>query len=428
MSERTSTGQTHSSQSPEDGDFHISELFFSRTDERGVIQSGNPVFQRVSGFTWTELLNAPHKLVRHDDMPKAVFWLLWAALKRGEPIGAYVKNRTKTGGHYWVFAVVAPIEGGYLSVRLKPTSQMFEAIPDLYASLRRSEKEDPAETTPEVSAQALLAHLEGLGFPGYQTFMANALTHELTARDQNMREPLDDRLAAFDRMREAVHDIFNEANELHAEFRRIEQIPINLRLQASRTEASGGPVSVISANYRNLAKDTLEFADRFTDFGKTVLDEISMGLFLMGVARLQREMTLDFQADTAQDIPIDKVAETRRLQANLVLSGGSARASVQRIHTLARNFSEDSRRMRRFVGGLDVTRVTCRIETGWLDDRSGGFQDIINKLNAFHEVVEGKLTRIDQLNDNIIARAEALLNRSQSYQSRKKGPKVHAAE
>jgi len=57
--------------------FKERELFFSRTDKRGVIQSGNSVFQRVSDYTWDDLLGAPHKNNRHKDMPKAVFWLMW---------------------------------------------------------------------------------------------------------------------------------------------------------------------------------------------------------------------------------------------------------------------------------------------------------------------------------------------------------------
>jgi aerotaxis receptor len=56
--------------------FEIDELFFSRTDTRGIILSGNGVFQRVSKFSWNELINKPHKIIRHPDMPKAVFFLL----------------------------------------------------------------------------------------------------------------------------------------------------------------------------------------------------------------------------------------------------------------------------------------------------------------------------------------------------------------
>lgn len=392
-------------------DFHVSELFFSRTDKRGVINSGNSVFQRISGFEWDDLLNAPHKLVRHPDMPKAVFWLLWDFLQRGEMIGAYVKNRTKAGGLYWVFAVVMPVEGGYLSVRLKPTSDLLPKIKELYHDLHKAELDAGKNLLPEASAAALKERVMQMGFANYKAFMAAALTKELMSRDKMLNSPLDDRLTAFDSMAKAVHEIFLEANELYADFRRIEQIPVNLRLQASRCEASGGPVSVISANYSNLAREALAFATRFTDFGQDILDEINSGLFMMGAARIQREMWTIFQEEHQTDNPLDVASEMALLETYKARSGTLARSTVARIQEKSENFIEDSRRMRRFIGGLDVTRVTCRIETGWLPDDDGGFHDIISKLDAFHEDVERRMKRIDSLNDNIIERASALLNR-----------------
>ncbi|MEM8554052.1 MAG: PAS domain-containing protein [Pseudomonadota bacterium] len=400
-------------------DFHISELFFSRTDERGVIQSGNNVFQRISGYTWDELMGSPHKVIRHPDMPKAVFWLLWDQLKAGRPIGAYVKNRTKTGGYYWVFAVVMPVMGGYLSVRLKPSSEMFETVQGVYADLLEQEHAHGKDLPPEESAKRLLKVIKEHGFPNYSAFMARALTQELMSRDRLRAQPVDDRLEAFDDMATAVGEIFVEANALYADFRRIEQIPVNLRLQASRCEASGGPVSVISANYSNLARDALAFASRFTQFGEKVLEQISMGLFLMGAARLQREMVMVFENEDGSDSPVDHQREMGSLSAHQTRCGEMSRDTIVSIRDQAESFIEDSRRMRRFVGGLDVTRVTCRIETGWLPDADGGFHDIINKLDAFHEDVERRMKRIDALNDNIIDRTSALLNRSK--------PKTEAA-
>jgi len=77
--------------------FAIEELFYSRTDQSGIILSGNSVFQRVSIYGWNELSGRPHKIVRHPDMPRAVFFLLWDTIKKGQPVGAYVKNRAKDG-------------------------------------------------------------------------------------------------------------------------------------------------------------------------------------------------------------------------------------------------------------------------------------------------------------------------------------------
>ncbi|CAN0589027.1 unnamed protein product, partial [Ectocarpus sp. 12 AP-2014] len=120
-------------------DYRIEDLFMSRTDDRGVIQSGNQTFQRLSGHDWNTLIGAPHKIIRHPDMPKCVFRLFWDTLKAGDPVGAYVKNRSKEGRYYWVFAIALPVEDGFVSVRLKPSSRFFETVKGVYASLVEDE-------------------------------------------------------------------------------------------------------------------------------------------------------------------------------------------------------------------------------------------------------------------------------------------------
>jgi aerotaxis receptor len=108
--------------------FTADELIYSRTDDRGVILAGNEVFQRLSGQDWRELIGAPHRIIRHPDMPKGFFHLFWQQLKNGEPAVGYVKNRSKDGGHYWVLANAIPCPGGYFSIRMKPSSPLFDKV------------------------------------------------------------------------------------------------------------------------------------------------------------------------------------------------------------------------------------------------------------------------------------------------------------
>ena len=103
------------------------ELFFSTTDQKGVITAGNQVFERVSGYALEDMVGRAHNIVRHPDMPRAVFRLLWDTIGAGRPIAAYVRNRAADGAYYWVMASVVPIAGGYLSVRLAPGSEHFQA-------------------------------------------------------------------------------------------------------------------------------------------------------------------------------------------------------------------------------------------------------------------------------------------------------------
>jgi PAS domain S-box-containing protein len=122
------------------------DFIVSKTDLKGRIIYGNKIFIKISGYSESELLGAPHSILRHPDMPKIVFKLLWDRIQNKEEIFAYVKNLCKDGGYYWVFAnvtaTVAP-DGtirDYHSVRRKPSDKALQVIPSLYAKLLDAER------------------------------------------------------------------------------------------------------------------------------------------------------------------------------------------------------------------------------------------------------------------------------------------------
>ena len=111
--------------------------FITHTDAKGRITRANDEFVEASGFSREELLGQPHNIVRHPDMPSEAFRDLWTTLKRGRPWTGLVKNRRKNGDHYWVRANVSPTaDGGYTSVRAKPSRQEVAAAEALYARMR----------------------------------------------------------------------------------------------------------------------------------------------------------------------------------------------------------------------------------------------------------------------------------------------------
>ncbi|WP_159652689.1 methyl-accepting chemotaxis protein [Vibrio atypicus] len=121
------------------------EQLVSTTDLKGVITYSNDAFCRIAEFTQQELLGQNHNLVRHDDMPKAAFADMWVNLKQGKAWRGVVKNRTKSGGYYWVDAYVTPIfengvVSGYQSVRVKPKREWVEIASKAYKSLLQAEK------------------------------------------------------------------------------------------------------------------------------------------------------------------------------------------------------------------------------------------------------------------------------------------------
>ncbi|MDP3291659.1 MAG: PAS domain-containing protein, partial [Sulfuricurvum sp.] len=84
------------------------DFLVSQTDEKGNILFANDDFCKIAGYTIDELVGKPHNIVRHADMPKAAFKDLWDTVKSGKIWTGYVKNATKSGGFYWVYATVYP--------------------------------------------------------------------------------------------------------------------------------------------------------------------------------------------------------------------------------------------------------------------------------------------------------------------------------
>lgn len=121
-------------------------ILVSKTDRHGTIKYANVAFCRVAGYSEAELIGQPHNIVRHPDMPKVVFKLLWEHLQAGQEFWGYVKNRTKQGGYYWVFAHVTPSFDdagqitGFHSDRRAPKESALPKVEELYAALRAEEQ------------------------------------------------------------------------------------------------------------------------------------------------------------------------------------------------------------------------------------------------------------------------------------------------
>ncbi len=127
--------------------FPDDKIIVSKTDTKGKITYCNEIFMEMAKYSEEELLGKPHSIIRHPDMPKAVFKLLWDTIQQGQEINAYVKNLSKDGSYYWVFANVTPSFDnnknivGYFSVRRKPKKDTINnTIIPLYKKLLDIEK------------------------------------------------------------------------------------------------------------------------------------------------------------------------------------------------------------------------------------------------------------------------------------------------
>ena len=118
----------------------------SKTDTKGVITYGNDYFVEISGYVEAELIGQPHNIIRHPDMPKVIFKLMWDRIKAGDTIMALVKNEAKDGRYYWVVTEFESKKdkltnkiSGYTAFRKAAPRQAIESIESLYAKLREIE-------------------------------------------------------------------------------------------------------------------------------------------------------------------------------------------------------------------------------------------------------------------------------------------------
>ena len=123
------------------------ELICSKIDLKGIITYANGTLCRISGFSESELLGTPYKIMRHPDMPGVVYAWMWDQLGHGRAWRATVKNRCRNGDHYWVDTNISPQytpDGriiGYLSTRRRPSSTQIAEAEVLYAPLLQAEGE-----------------------------------------------------------------------------------------------------------------------------------------------------------------------------------------------------------------------------------------------------------------------------------------------
>lgn len=124
----------------------------SETDATGKITFCNDYFVEICGYSKEELLGSPHNIIRHPDMPKVVFKLLWQTIKQGKNINAVVKNLAKDGRYYWIFTEFESRKDtdtgeiiGYHASRKTISKFVIEVIAELYSKLLEIEKRDGIE-------------------------------------------------------------------------------------------------------------------------------------------------------------------------------------------------------------------------------------------------------------------------------------------
>ena len=85
------------------------KFIITETDTNGNIIYVNENFEKVSGYKKEEVLGKPHNIIRHPDMPKKIYEVMWDTIKSGKIWEGTLKNKAKNGKDYFIKTIISPI-------------------------------------------------------------------------------------------------------------------------------------------------------------------------------------------------------------------------------------------------------------------------------------------------------------------------------
>lgn len=400
--------------------FGFEELFFSTTDPRGVITFGNDVFVRVSAYDKEVLTGAPHSIIRHPDMPRAVFKLLWDTIKAGEPIAAYVKNMAANGNYYWVLAFVFPIENGYISIRIKPSSALFKAAQSIYSLALDVEKKDGMER----SLAFIVEQLQKSGFNSYKDFMIQAAFAELSSlqekghgqqRDHSATGVLRDITELGFRASEDLRDCFTKVqgfqeknhrflrtmDDLTQGFQHLKFIALNMTVAAAKFGNQASSLGVIAKEFSDLSEQIRTHLMGLSDFIKLLSDVVQNCALI--IAALESQMLMvDFfikesiakieSSDHAFD---DMVAN--RVHFSKLFSDYAANLDreVSGLESHLANILEKMSEVQKFTTGLEVIRQIGAVESARVNEIKQVFVHYLEEMQKFIVLLRGSSKGIE---------------------------------
>jgi len=438
--------------------FSFDELFFSTTDKRGVIRFGNDVFCRIADYSLGDMTGQPHNIIRHPDMPRAAFQLVWDYLNRNEMVAAYVKNLAHDGRYYWVLALIMPTEDGYLSIRLKPSSDFFPIVKKAYADVLEVELRAEAEGNSRKDAikagvDRMVQLLGGLGFASYDEFMWAALPAEMTSRESHrgsglqnaVGEPqykytgapvqrtadrerlvalmrksmrLDQQLCAlfskpgtFTQMRD---QIIPKSDFILRLGNAIRLLSINAEVEAAKLGSAGAALGMVAERLGSHAVEGIATISRLNTRLHTLTAPISKLIFNSLVSKIQIEMTASFvgeilavepgadTADTADagDAGCNDLLKSVDLLTETFL--GTARQILPSLDQLLEDLGRVDREindLRKFMRTLRFIYFTGKIETARHSDAAS--------FTTIFEQVKSRIGESDVVLDEFLEMIEA---------------------
>lgn len=401
--------------------FDANEMFFSATDGRGVIEFGNEVFIRISAYSREAILGKAHNIIRHPDMPRCVFKVFWDTLKSGSPVAAFVKNMSSQGHYYWVFAFAFPVESGYLSIRFKPSSELFKTVQSLYADVLQHEKENDMEKA-EIF---LLNKLKELGFENYRQFMIHAAVTELKSLDRHLitetsvghEDPLFSKISrikletvmglnkSFSKINDfsASSNVFNERMILlDAEFKKLKMLAINMSVLANKFGSNAASLAVISEYFSTTATQIENQLKTFSSFTHNLLTLIEQSTLEFCALKTQMNMVDFFVKESLSKMQFDDMLNTKDMFISLFShSTENLVKELNRLSSETISMGTQIMEIQKFINGLEIIKQTGAIESSRDESIKAAFGISLKEMAAFTLILRQSIDELSKARSSL---------------------------
>jgi len=422
--------------------FDINELFFSITTLDSTILSGNEVFIRISGYTKEEVIGRYHNVVRHPDMPRVLFKVIWETIQELQPIAGYVLNRTKSGEYYWVFAALFPLSDRYVSIRIKPTSRFFTYAQELYPVFLDAESRGGME-----ESEALIPEvLNSIGYRSYHQFMSDALLEELKGRknvisfEPSISSAERSALPLFQHL-QTVHgytkelmekydgwfekiDMFNQAESLFKEksliLRQVAREVVFLSLNASvssyKVENGGETFGILARDVRTNAKENDELIAKIDCLVQELSGSLTALVFSVSGIRLQSEMLTYFISELlCENCNVEHIEIEENMDTLIALVAQYAKKTDELQLTIERQVQEILKNLDQLeqqIMYLGYIQVYGIIEAASAQNETVSFEGIFSQLKTLIQKTSLELEAMQKLGGNFYTENTRLRDQS----------------
>lgn len=427
--------------------FDINELFFSITGLDSTILSGNEVFIRISGYAKEEAIGHYHNIVRHPDMPRVVFKIIWDSINKQQPIAGYVKNKTKTGEYYWVFAALFPLADRLVSIRIKPTTKFFTLAQEAYPLLLDAERHGGMEK----SSEMIPVILQSLGYEDYNHFMSDALLNELQERRKLLSSltsasdnstlsdsPIARRLTTvsqytkvlmekydgwFEKIDRFIHvkSVLEEKSLILRQVaREIVFLSLNASVSSYKVENGGETFGILARDVRSNAKENDVLIAKIDCLVQELSNSLNTLIFSVSGVRLQSEM-LDYfiQELLCENCNIERNDVESNMDTLITLVSDYAQKTdtlqikiEQQIREVLKHLDHLEQQMM-YLGYIQVYGI---IEAAGSSHEGVSFEGIFSQLKTLIQQTSLELEALQKLGGNFYSENRLLMGQSAGIQ------------